>query len=147
MVVEAGTNQHAANGKAELFTGSGGRSLLCLASIKGNSAEDFLVGVMRANNCTEARLKRHRRFVGHASADELHLSKRFITSLVASMRPPPDAHTHASHLILLFRQQPRRRDITCDNPTAKPGNPVKVTASGAASTVEGNCLRATVSCI
>lgn len=71
MVVEAGTNQHAANGKAELFTGSGGRSLLCLASIKGNSAEDFLVGVMRANNCTEARLKRHRRFVGHASADEL----------------------------------------------------------------------------
>lgn len=40
-------NQRTANGDAELFTGSGRRSLLCSASIKGNSAADFLVGVMR----------------------------------------------------------------------------------------------------
>lgn len=72
------TNQCTANGEAELFTGSGRRSLLCSASIKGNSAEDFLVGVMRPTITQKLALK-HRQVISHASTHELgtlaHLSK------------------------------------------------------------------------
>lgn len=82
------TNQCTANAAAKLFTGSGRQGLLCSASIKGNSAEDFLVEVMRptithrrthTQRLAEKEKNTHKHIMSYTSAHKLttsaHLSK------------------------------------------------------------------------